>query len=123
MAYSVLSYDLDIDAGTDYYLNISYLDASSNLPRNLTGCTLLLKVRPSVDSNQVYLELTTENGGILVGGTDGNILLKFLPDVTNPKTQTIAWDKGFYDLIITEPSGMKTKLLKGFINILGTASL
>ena len=34
-----------------------------------------MQVRPSVDSSNVILEMTTENGGIELGATDGSISL------------------------------------------------
>jgi hypothetical protein len=59
-----------------------------------------MQVRPTVDSETVVLELTTENGGINLGATNGNINI-YVPDEV---MQTIAEDMYVYDLELVAPS-------------------
>ena len=59
-----------------------------------------MQVRPTYESSTVLLELTTENGGITLGDTDGSIAL-FVDD-----TVMISIDEGIYvyDLELVAPS-------------------
>ena len=41
------------------------------VPADFTGCRARMQVRPDIDSPAVLLELTTENGGIVLGATPG----------------------------------------------------
>lgn len=121
MAGTVLN--LDIDSGTDYYLDTFYVDYTTNLPKDTTGCSVLVQVRSAWNDPYPYLTLSSNNGRILLGGTDGTILVRFTPEDTTPSYQNIKWSRGVYDLVITDPNGYRTKLLKGFINIIGTCSV
>jgi hypothetical protein len=58
-----------------------------------------------------------------MGGPLGTITVAFLPADTNPNQQTTFWTRGVYDLFITDSNGIKIKLLKGFVNVVGSVSL
>lgn len=47
--------------------------APNGTPINLTGRTARMQVRPAVDSDEVLVSLTTENGRITLGGALGTI--------------------------------------------------
>lgn len=70
-----------------------------------------MQVRPSVESSNIILELTTENGGIELGATDGSIAL-YAEDST-----MIAIPEGIYvyDLELIAPSAelFVYKILQG----------
>lgn len=122
MAVTVLN--LTIDAGMHYYLDTIYTDYQTNLPRDLGGYSALLELRPSEYDPRVLLRLSNDNGRILLGGVDGTIIARFFPEDTLPYTQTpYAWSRAFYDLVITDPSGIKIKLLKGFVEVAGSISI
>lgn len=115
--------NLDIDAGTDHYVNTTYVDFITNLPKNLTGYSALLEVKYEWEDPRVLLTLSSSNGRILLGGVAGTITIHFTPADTTPSSQTYKWDRAVYDLIVTDNNTIKTKLLKGFINVVGTVSL
>ena len=64
---------------------------------DLTGCKARMQIRPDIDSSTVLEEFTTEDGGIILGGTAGTIRFAIL-DAT--ETAAIDWDGGVYDLEI-----------------------
>lgn len=71
-------------------------------PIDLTGCTARMQVRSEVSSPTVLLELTTENGGITLGGTAGTVDLY----VGAIGTAAITWTDGVWDLEIVFPGAL-----------------
>jgi hypothetical protein len=64
--------------------------------RNLTGYTARMQARATVAASSTILSLTTENGGITLGGTDGTITL-FMSATT---TAALTAGEHYYDLEI-----------------------
>lgn len=67
---------------------------------NLTGCTARMQVRDP-DTGDLLLELTTENGGIVLGGAAGTIDLWF----GATESTGISWESGIYAFELQYPSG------------------
>lgn len=84
---------------------------SAKTPVNLTGCTARMQIRSKVESPEVLLSLTTENGGIALGGTAGTIELLIDAD----DTAAITWTSGVYDLEIVFPGGQVRRLMYGSV--------
>jgi hypothetical protein len=76
---SVTKLNLDIDTGTDYFLETTYLDYTTNTPINTNGYSAILQVRENWLSKIPYLTLTTENGRILMTGVNGGLIARFTP--------------------------------------------
>lgn len=79
-----------------------------NNPADLSGYTALLQIRPAVPSPEQegldpLLELSTDNGGIVIDAELGRISLYI--DRVSESFQ------GVYDLIIYSPNGMAVKLI------------
>ena len=83
-------------------------------PIDLTGCTARMQVRAEIESADVLLELTTENGGIAIDGPAGRLTLHIAPVAT----AAIAWQSGVWDLEVEHPNGDVTRLAQGSINVL-----
>lgn len=92
-------YNIVADQGSTLARTILYRD-SAKKPILFSGYTACMQVRPTVDSETVILELTTENGGITLGATNGNINIY----VSDEVMQTIAEDMYVYDLELLAPS-------------------
>ncbi len=103
-------YNIVADQGSTLSRIIYYKDPAKK-PILFTGYTARMQVRPSVDSDTVILSLTTENGRIELGDTDGSIAL-YVPD-----TVMIEIPEGIYvyDLELVAPSSSLYvyKLLQG----------
>lgn len=82
---------------------------SGGAPIDLTGCKARLQFRAELESPDVLLELTTENGGIALGGTAGTVDLY----VSDEDTTLIDWEGGVFDLEIEHASGEVTRLAEG----------
>lgn len=82
-------------------------------PVNLAGYTAKLEVRSAMGgrtaANSLIVALTTENGGIALGGIAGTITLRIAAD----KSRTLLAGKHVYDLELTSPAGVTTYILEG----------
>ena len=87
--------------------------APDGTPIDLSGCTARMQVRAEVVSRTVLLSLTTENGGLTLGGATGTVELY----VSDEDTGAITWDAGVWDLEIVHPSGEVTRLAQGSIAV------
>lgn len=101
---------LQIYQGATFRKRLRWLNADQT-PIDLTGCTARMQVREEVESTAVLLELTTENGRIVLGSTAGTVDL----DVDPVTTAGITWGGGAWDLEIIHPGGDVTRLAQGSI--------
>lgn len=103
-------YNIVADQGSTLSRIIYYKDPAKK-PIKLRGYTAKMQVRPTESSSEVLLELTTENGGILLGEQDGSIKLSVEDTVMIDIPEGIY----VYDLELIAPSAdlYVYKLLKG----------
>ena len=80
---------------------------------DLTGYTARAQVRSSVTSSIVLLELTTENGGIVLGGAAGTIQRI----VSAADTAAITWKNAVYDLEVIDAGGAVRRLMSGKVTV------
>ena len=76
---------------------------------NVTGYSADMQVRQDVDSASIIVELSTANGRIVAGTTDG----KFTLTLTAAQTAALPPGNYVYDLEVTSPGGIVTKILTG----------
>jgi hypothetical protein len=78
-------------------------------PIDLSGCNILIQIRPTPASSVVTLELSTDDSSIIIGGVDSN-------QITLNKIVDIPACSYVYDMNVTFPSGeVKTYLWGNFI--------
>lgn len=81
---------------------------------DLTGFTARMHMRETVDSATPFLTLTTENGGIALGGATGTVDLL----ASAAATSVISASAGVYDLELVAGDGVTvTRLLEGLVTI------
>lgn len=83
------------------------------VPINLTGWTARMQARRKVDDPVVLFNRTTENGGIVLGGTAGTV--DIVMDAV--KTSEFDWKNGVWDLELVAPDGTVTRLAEGSISV------
>ena len=105
-------YDFTIYQGATFARVITWKDEADALI-DLTGYTARMHVRESVDADTAFITLTTENGGITLGGAAGSITLSISAATTAALTQT----SGIYDLEMISGGGVVTRLLQGAVII------
>lgn len=103
------TFNLSIDQGADYEVTFTYADSSQS-PIDVTGYSALMQLRVS-PGDDVILSLT-DLAGITVGTTDGTFSV-FIPAVqTTALTQDCR-----YDLLITDTTGHRTRLVEGAASV------
>lgn len=86
---------------------------TANVPVNLTGYTARMQMRSDYDSAVILGTLTTENGGITLGGATGTIDLF----ISNTDTAGYAWDSGVYDIEFLAPNTDVIRKIKGTVSV------
>lgn len=106
-------YNFTMDQGSDWDLNVVYQDSSGN-PINITGYTAAMQLRQNYNSETADLTLSTSNGGIVITGALGKLVLHATA------VQTGLLEAGFYvyDLEITS-GGVVTRIIQGQITVAG----
>ena len=106
-------YNLTIEQGTTFRQVFTYLSAS--LPVDLTGHTARLNIsKKSFNSYNSFMDLTTENSKLVLGGALGTIT------ATLSASETLAFtdsDQYLYDLEIIN-AGTVSRLLRGKLIII-----
>jgi len=106
-------YNLYIYRGATFRKIITWKD-ENGVVIDLTGFTARLHMRETVGSSTPFLPLTTENGGIILGGASGTITIQATADATS----AISASSGVYDLeIVAGDTITVTRLLEGFVTI------
>jgi hypothetical protein len=84
-------------------------EKDSGQPVDLSGYTARMQAREYADSASAFIDLTTENGGITLGGASGSI------DIAMTATATAALTpiKGVYDLELISGSGIVYRIVQG----------
>ncbi len=104
-------YNVHIQQGATLDKTIVWKDENGALI-NLTGWKARMHMRETVDAATAFLTLTTENGGITLGGAAGTI--RWLASAT--ATSAIQAKQGVYDLEMIAPDTVTVlRLLEGLV--------
>lgn len=110
---AAVSYNPVIDQGADWYINFTYYtDTTQTTPVNLTGYTAAMQFRSLPSDTVAALSLTT-GSGITITGASGLVAVH----ATSAQTGSMGAGKYYYDLEITSPSGIVTRLAQGQANV------
>lgn len=102
---------LKIEQGATFRHKFIWSAGTPPVPVDLTGCIIRMQVRSEIKSKTVLLELTTENGGILLEPLLGSISLY----ISATDTAEFTWTQGVWDLEIEYTDGTVKRLLKGSV--------
>ena len=106
------NYDFTIYQGATFSRVLTWKD-ENNVAINVTGYTARMQLRESQDAAAAFITLTTENGGIALGGAAGTITLS----ISAANTAAITETSGVYDLELVSAGGIVTRLLAGEVLI------
>lgn len=85
----------------------------SNSYVNVAGYSALMQLRRGGTTGTVVLELSTDNGRIVAGTTDG----KFTITASSVVTAAVPAGTFYYDLQVTSPDSVTTTLLTGVFTV------
>ena len=107
--------DLEADQGATYIKRFIWRNNLATPQEiDLSGYTARMHIRESVDADTIDLELTTENGRILLGGVAGTI------DLNVDAADMAALEAGSYkyDLELVSGGGVVTRLIQGKFKVI-----
>lgn len=108
---SAAAYNLVLEAGVDYPLTITWKDSTGALV-NLTGFTGKMQIRTGAGGT-VLLEKSTAGATMVLGGALGTIAFTITgADATTLVAQTVPMK---WDLLLTSPTAVGTRLVEGFV--------
>lgn len=102
-----------IEQGATFRKTLTWKSGTPLVPVDLTGCTARMQFREEIASAEPLITLTTENNGIVLGGTAGTIELV----ITATATAAITWTEAVYDLEIVFASGDVWRLVYGPVTV------
>lgn len=102
-----VQYIVEIDQGADWFFNVTY-EQPAGTPVNITGYTAALQLRSLPESTTAVLSLAT-GSGITITGSSGLVAVH----ATASQTGAIVAGDYYYDLEITSPQGIVTRLVQG----------
>lgn len=116
-------YNITIEQGADWRLLFVWKDTAGE-PHDLTEYTARMQVRASFDAKTPIFNLTTENGGIYLGGIEGTVDVNIAAAVTQGvkvNRNELSWQDGkegmtfAYDLEMIDGEGRVKRLLQGAV--------
>lgn len=109
-----LKYDITIYQGSTFRLPLTWKTGDPATPVDLTGCTARMQIRADVKAPKALITLTTENGGITLGGAAGTVEII----VTPTQSKDVELSGGVYDLEIVFAPDIVRRLLEGSVEVL-----
>jgi hypothetical protein len=111
---ALLNYSLQVDQGATFRQSFLWRQgAAGSAPQDLTGYTGRMQIRQHALSDTAMHTLTTENGGITLGGVAGTVQLHIPASITS----TLPGQQLVYDLEMTAPNGDVIRFLQGAVNV------
>jgi hypothetical protein len=105
-------YDLVIEQGTDYIKSFNLKNPDNSI-KDLNGFTAKMQIRQYKFDAEAKYEASTANGKILIAVNSGTVQLRF----PNQDTANFDFNKGVYDIELTDQSGIITRLMEGEVII------
>lgn len=106
--------DLENNQGTTFRQQFILKSGDTGLPTDLTGCSAKMQVKPSRNSDTVYVELSSANGGITLGGASGEVNLFFSAEIS----ASLSFSYAVYDMNLILLNGDVTRPIRGSFSII-----
>lgn len=106
-------YKIKIDQGATLRLVFTWKTGATQIPVDLTGYTGRMQIRSDISSPDIIKDLTTENGGITLGGVDGKIMLY----ISALDTATFDFESAVYDIELIAANGDVIRILEGEVTL------
>lgn len=104
---------IQVEQGATFNKTLTWKAGVPAVPVDLTGCTARMQVRAFASAPLALLDLTSDNGGIILGGVSGQIKLY----ISAPQTKSLLVSAAVYSLQIVFTDGTVKRLAAGAIDI------
>lgn len=105
-------YDFEIDRDRDFSQTFLFKDGNE-VAINLTGYSSKAQLRPHKDSSTLIVEFT-----VVQVNASGSVTIS----LTDVQTLAITQSKAWWDLVLTDPSGLRKTYVEGRVAIRGTVT-
>ena len=104
--------NITINQGSTYTLILLW-QTLAGVPINITSYSGDMQVRENIDDTATLMQASTANGKMVIDGAAGKVT------VTIPKTETTLLDftRAVYDLEVTSPGSVTTRLIQGDVKL------
>ena len=103
----------EVDQNATFTFQIQYTEEDEVTPISLDGSSAKMQVRDTQGGSKLAFTLTSPSGGIVIDNLNGQLTLTMTPTQTNK----LFYPKSSYDIMLTDASGVKTKLIEGFLTL------
>lgn len=104
------TYDIEIDAGATFQLQVLWRDSDGD-PINLTGYSARMHIRRTVEAEDIDVELTS-GSGMTLGGTAGTIDIEIDDATTSGLSGSYV-----YDLELESGGGVVSRVIQGAVTV------
>lgn len=104
--------DLTIEQGSTFSIDIAVINSSGSAI-DLAGYTARMSIKRSAAESAALIELTTENGNIMIDSAAGLVHLY----LSNTVTAALNFTWGVYDLELISAGAVVTRLCEGSISV------
>lgn len=101
-------YDFRIDQGASLGKVFTIKNSDGTL-FNLAGYSAVFEAKKAYSDDYPVISLTTENGGIILGGAAGTVTLVMSAD----ETAALDFNQAIYNLDLISPDNTKWRILRG----------
>jgi len=105
------TYNIEIEQGASFSRTITYQDSAGSAV-DITGYTIRMQARETVNSSTAYIDINTTDGGVVITDAAAG---EFKLTLTAAQTSAITVERGVYDLEVVDVSGNVTRLLQGSV--------
>jgi hypothetical protein len=103
--------NFDVDQNATFSFEVQYLD-EDDTPIQLQNYTAKMQVRDTQGGKKLAFTLTDDDG-LYINPTQGKVTVNISADRTNK----LFYPKSAYDLVITDSSLNKVRLLEGYLSL------
>jgi hypothetical protein len=108
-------WDFTIKKGSTFSYEVQWCVAGTCTPIDLSNMTAALEARATVAASTAFMDLTTENGGIVIADAEAGVMQLYLSATA---TAALTAVRGVYDLQVNFNSGQDVGyLLQGKMTI------
>ena len=108
---ATVKYKLKLDQGAT--LRKPFTWKAGGEPVDLAEYTGRMQIRETIDAEEVIAELTSDNGGIIIGPDVGTFTLY----MSATETAALDFDSAVYDVELQSPNGDVTRILAGDVTL------